>query len=208
MSKKVSGNPTGRPRAFSEEQALDAAMHVFASKGYESASLTDLTAAMGINRVSMYATFGNKEALFVKAMTRYTDVGARRFAQCLAISSARQAIEQLLYDSVTMFTDAEGLGVCFVTQGPLTNVEASEETKQFVAQKRVEIELALRHRLDQAVEEGELAIDVSTIDLARFYAVMIQGIALQAQHGGTQEELLRVVDVAMEKWPQPSNSNH
>ena len=175
MTKKVSGNPTGRPRAFSEEQALDAAMHVFASKGYEAASLADLTAAMGINRVSMYATFGNKEALFIKAMARYTDVGARHFAQCLAANTARQALERLLRDSVTMFTDPTGHGVCFVTQGPLTNAEASEEAKQFVAQKRIEIEVGLRHRLDQAVEDGELAREVSTADLARFYAVMISG---------------------------------
>jgi AcrR family transcriptional regulator len=204
MTKRVSGNQPGRPRAFSEEQALDAAMHVFATKGYEAASLADLTAAMGINRVSMYATFGNKESLFVKAMARYTDVGARHVAQCLAAGTARQAFERLLHDNVTMFTDSNGDGVCFVTQGPLTHADASEETKQFVALKRSEIELALRDRLDQAVAEGELAPNVSTVDLARFYVVMIQGIALHAQHGGTREELLRVVDVAMAKWPNPS----
>jgi len=203
MTQKTSKKLPGRPRAFHEEQALDAAMGVFALKGYDMASLADLTAAMGINRVSMYATFGNKEALFVKAMTRYTEVGAARFAPCLAASTARQALEQLLRDSVATFTDSEGYGVCFVTQGPLTSAEVSEETRRFVAQKRGGIEAMLCQRFDQAVEEGELARDVSTTDLARFYAVLIQGMALQAQHGATQEELQRVANLAMEGWPNP-----
>jgi AcrR family transcriptional regulator len=178
-------------------------MGVFASKGYDMASLTELTAAMGINRVSMYATFGNKEALFVKAMTRYTELGATRFVPCLAASTARQALEQLLRESVATFTDteAEAHGVCFVTQGPLTSAEVSEEMRRFVTQKRGGIEAMLRHRFDQAVEEGELERNVSTTDLARFYAVLIQGMSLQAQYGTTQEELMRVVNLALEGWP-------
>lgn len=204
MAKKPSANPPGRPRRFCEAQALDAAMRVFSSKGYEAASLVDLTEAMGINRVSMYATFGNKEALFVKAMTRYTEMGSRRFTECLSTGTARKGIEKLLRDSVTMFTDAEGHGVCFVTQGPLNNADVSAETQRFVAEKRAKIELMFKQRLDQGVEEGELKPNVSTEDLARFYTVIILGLALQAQHGETREELLRVVDVAMERWPNPN----
>jgi AcrR family transcriptional regulator len=201
MVKRPSGKPPGRPRAFSEEQALDAAMAVFASKGYESASLTDLTEAMGINRVSMYSTFGNKETLFVKAMTRYTEQGGLRMAHCLANGTARQGIERLLRDSVTMFTDPKGHGVCFVTQGPLTGAGVSDKTKRFVARKRASIETTLRERLAIAATDGELARDVSISDLARFFTVMIQGMALHAQHGGTREEMLRIVDCALEKWP-------
>jgi AcrR family transcriptional regulator len=203
MANRPSGNPPGRPRAFSEEQALDAAMGVFASSGYAAASLANLTKAMGINRVSMYATFGNKEALFVRSFTRYTDQGSARLAHCLASGTAREGIERLLRDSVMMFTDPKGHGVCFVTQSPLTGTEASAKTKRFVAQKRASIELTLRERLDLAVTNGELAADVSTADLARFFTVIIQGLALHAQHGGTREELLRVVDHALSSWPAP-----
>src|ERR1700690_3933812 len=63
----------GRPRAFDPEKALEAALRVFWKKGYEGTALSDLTAAMGINRPSIYATFGNKEALFRKALDRYSE---------------------------------------------------------------------------------------------------------------------------------------
>jgi AcrR family transcriptional regulator len=202
MKKRPSGNPPGRPRAFCKDEALNAAISVFAEKGYEAASLSDLTKAMGINRVSMYATFGNKEALFRLAMDRFTQVGGQHLAACLSSGTAKDGITRLLRDGVAQFTDAHGPGVCFVTQGPLSASDASEQTRTLVAQKRAGVEMALRKRLDKAVEEGELPRSVSTADLARFYAVMIQGIALQAQHGGTREDLLRVVDVAMEHWPE------
>jgi AcrR family transcriptional regulator len=203
MPRKRSPNPPGRPRAFNEALALDAAMSVFAAKGYEAASLTDLELATGVNRVSLYATFGNKESLFIKAMTRYTEVGSRRLQPHLAMKSAREGFRALLLESVIMFTDPHGPGVCFVTQAPLTNADISEETKRFVAERRDGIQSMLRSRLQQAVEEGELASDAPIQDLARFYAVTIRGLALQAQHGGTRIELERVVDIAMATWPSP-----
>ena len=73
---KMSKNPLGRPREFSSEEALIAATLVFAEKGFEGASLADLTKAMGINRTNMYATFGNKAQLFRLTMERFTQAGA------------------------------------------------------------------------------------------------------------------------------------
>ncbi len=61
----------GRKRTFDEEQALEAAMRVFWQKGYVGTSLSDLTAALGINKPSLYAAFGNKEQLFASALARY-----------------------------------------------------------------------------------------------------------------------------------------
>jgi AcrR family transcriptional regulator len=141
------------------------------------------------------------EALFVKAMTRYTEAGGERLAQCLAAKSARDAVERLLRDAVMKFTSPEGPAVYFVTQGPLTRTDASEEAKRVMAQKRAVVELALLRRFDRAIEEGELPRATSSRDLAGFCSVMIQGIALQARHGGTTEDLLRVVDVGMACWP-------
>ena len=63
----------GRPREFDTDTALDLALHVFWRKGYEGASMTDLTEAMGITTPSLSAAFGNKEDLFRKALDRYVD---------------------------------------------------------------------------------------------------------------------------------------
>jgi AcrR family transcriptional regulator len=195
--KKTPANSRGRPREFREDDALDAAMRVFSMKGYQATSLTDLTEGMGINRVSLYSAFGNKEALFLKAMTRYLELGNRRFTECLAAPTAREGIEKLLVEAVLRFTNTDGPGVCFITQGPLSPSEASDETCRFVAEKRSDIELMIKNRLDQGAAAGEFETVVFTADLARYFAVSVQGLALQAQHGGTRAELLRVVDLMM-----------
>src|SRR5262245_59406118 len=69
--KNESAVQRGRPREFDTDQALDRALEVFWRKGYEGASISELTEAMGINRPSLYAAFGNKEELFRKALDRY-----------------------------------------------------------------------------------------------------------------------------------------
>src|SRR4051794_21442736 len=86
----------GRPRAFDTEKALDQAMRIFWKHGYEAASLPQLTRAMGINRPSMYAAFGNKESLFRKALDRYTEKSSTLFRDSLAQPTARAVVEHLL----------------------------------------------------------------------------------------------------------------
>ncbi len=87
--------PSGRPRAFDLEQALDSALKVFWRKGYEGASLPDLTKAMGINRPSLYAAFGNKEELFRKALDRYSEGPACHVREALSEPTARKVVEKL-----------------------------------------------------------------------------------------------------------------
>lgn len=178
-------------------------MLVFAQKGFDGASLSDLTSAMKINRFSMYATFGNKEALYVKAMEAFNDVRKQRVVESLRRKTARESVELLLRECVSRFTEP-GHGVCFVTQEPLTSKEVSNDTRRLMAKRRGEVEQAICSRLAQGIKDGELPRDTSAEDLARLYAVMIQGFALQAQHGGTREELFRTIDIAMENWPGKS----
>jgi hypothetical protein len=102
---------------------------------------------------------------------------------------------------VARYTNPEAVGPCFVTQGPLSADDISPEGKRAFEQKRTLMETALRRRFEHAIVLGELPKHVSATDLARYYAVVMQGLALQAQHGGTREQLERVVDVAMMGWP-------
>ena len=89
MKSEIDPPQRGRPRAFDPDAALERAMHVFWSKGYEGASLSDLTRAMRINRPSLYAAFGNKEQLFGKVLDRYVDGPLAYFGKALAAPSVR-----------------------------------------------------------------------------------------------------------------------
>src|SRR5882762_10738972 len=91
--KTVTAKP-GRPRCFCEEEALERAMRVFWEKGYEGASLGDLTEAMGINRPSLYATFGDKQALFFRAMERYASGPGSYLSAALEQPTARGVVKE------------------------------------------------------------------------------------------------------------------
>ena len=92
----------GRPRAFDPDTVLERAMHVFWSKGYEGASLSNLTRAMRINRPSLYAAFGNKEQLFGKVLDRYMNGPLAFFRKALAARKARDVIEQIFFGVADM----------------------------------------------------------------------------------------------------------
>ena len=111
--------PGGRPREFDCETALDRAMDVFWKRGYEAASLPELTAAMGINKPSLYAAFGSKEQLFRKAVERYLGGPAGYVGEAMNQPTARAAIETMLNGSVEMSTDPKHPGGCLIIQAAL-----------------------------------------------------------------------------------------
>src|SRR3569623_860019 len=94
----------GRPREFCVDEALVAALRVFWSKGYEGASMTDLTDAMGITRPSLYAAFGNKEALFRKALDLYEREKLAYIGEALKAPTSREVVERLLHGALAMQT--------------------------------------------------------------------------------------------------------
>src|SRR6059058_4783820 len=118
-AKRQAASTVGRPRAFDVDEALDQALKVFWRKGYEGASLPDLTKAMGINRPSLYAAFGNKEALFRKAIDRYLEGPACYVREALREPTARVVVERLLRASIDLVTDSRNPRGCFMVQGAL-----------------------------------------------------------------------------------------
>src|SRR5215470_4594452 len=100
MKAKPKSVTLGRPRAFDTDKALDRALRVFWEKGYEGASLSELTTAMGINRPSLYAAFGDKEALFRKTLERYEQGPTAFIRESLAEPTARRVAKRLLLDAV------------------------------------------------------------------------------------------------------------
>src|SRR5436190_1642646 len=140
--------PIGRPRAFDADKALSRAMKVFWRKGYEGASLPDLTRAMGINRPSLYAAFGNKEALFRKAMDRYAEGPACHVREALAEPSARAAVERLFRGSIELVSDPKNPRGCFMVQAALASGDAGDPIRRELIKRRVAGEAALRERFE------------------------------------------------------------
>src|SRR6478752_7045260 len=117
MSPPVATKPTGRPREFDPDEALERALELFWRQGYEGTSLGELTAAMGINRPSLYAAFGNKESLFRKALDRYTDEHMAFIRTALEEPTARGAIEALLRGYVASVTNPRTPPGCLTVNG-------------------------------------------------------------------------------------------
>ncbi len=205
MKKELIGERRGRPKKFNEEKALEAAMRVFWAKGYDGTSLPDLTKAMGINRPSLYATFGNKEALFQKTMQLYAKSSGALFEESFASATAREGTTRLLKKAVEKFTNPKNPGGCFSSQA--TNFPGiSANLKHMFAYCRGAFLQALQTRFDRAIQERELPGNVSTRNLAEFYVTVYHGLGLQAKGGSMREDLLRVVDIAMDSWPARPSS--
>ncbi len=192
--------PRGRPRSFDREQALDRAMDVFWSKGFEGASLSDLTEAMGINPPSLYAAFGDKEGLFVEAVRRYH---ARLQGTCpyQEQPTAREAVARLLTDLASIFTDPSHPRGCLAVMAATTSASSSPKLQELLAEQRGQAKARLRARIERGVKEGELPADTDVGALTNFYAAVINGMSLQARDGVSRKGLLAMVDTAMRAWP-------
>jgi AcrR family transcriptional regulator len=198
---KMSSPPRsrGRPRAFNIDKALDQATRVFWKKGYEATSMPDLTRAMGINRPSLYAAFGNKESLFRKAVERYIQQGSSRVLEAMALPTARAAVEALLRGNLSNCVPGKQRG-CLLVQGSLCGGEESEPVRRELVSRRAAIETILRERFERALAEGERLPTDDAAALARYIATVSHGLAVQSAGGASREQLLPVVELALRPW--------
>jgi AcrR family transcriptional regulator len=191
----------GRPREFDADEVLDRALEVFWRKGYEGASLSELTEAMGINRPSLYAAFGNKEELFRKALDRYADGPAAYTREALNAPTARGVLERLLHGAAEALTHPDYPPGCLGVHGALSCGEAAESIRDELSARRAGYEVLLRQRLERARTEGDLATDIACADLARLVMTVMQGMAVQAAGGASREDLRRVAEMMLRTWP-------
>src|SRR5207237_9734121 len=148
--------PSGRTRQFDVDKALDRALEVFWARGYEGATLPVLTRAMGINRPSLYAAFGNKEQLFRKALDRYQTGPMSFLTEALHKPTARAVVEAIFSGFVRMQRDRHKARGCLVVSGALACGEEAETVRQELAQLRQAIVTAFRERFERAVQDGDL----------------------------------------------------
>jgi AcrR family transcriptional regulator len=193
--------PSGRTRQFNADEALDRALEVFWARGYEGATLPALTRAMGINRPSLYAAFGNKEQLFRKALDRYQTGPMSFLAEALRQRTARTVVESVFSGFIRMQRGRDKARGCLVVSGALACGEEAETVRRELVQLRQAIVTAFRERFERAVQEGDLPAESDCAALARYTATVLGGLAVQAASGATEKELRLVSALAMQVWP-------
>lgn len=191
----------GRPRTFDRTAALRCAMQVFWARGYEGASMSDLTAAMGINSPSLYAAFGSKEALFLEATDFYSRTeGADIWLALEEAPTSRLAIEQFLCLTAKAYTQTDRPQGCLITLGALHQDSSRGAICDDLRRRRAENHAALRKRLERGVAEGELPASLDCSAAATFYATVQHGMSIQARDGASHAALMATVAGAMAAW--------
>ena len=193
--------PSGRTRQFDVDEALDRALEVFWARGYEGATLPELTRAMGINRPSLYAAFGNKEELFRKALDRYLAGPQGFMAEALKEPTARAVAEAIFSGFIRMQRGRDRARGCLVVQGALACGEEAEPVRRELARLRQAAVTAFRERFERAVQDGDLPKGRDCAGLARYVATVLNGLAVQAASGATEKELRLVAATALRAWP-------
>jgi AcrR family transcriptional regulator len=200
MKRKKVPSVIGRPRAFDVEKTLHRAMEVFWLKGYLGTSLSDLTDAMGINRPSLYAAFGNKKSLFRKALAHYLNGPSSYLSEALQEPTARAVVERLLGGVVDLLSDPRTPTTCLWVHGALSCGDDSLRD-EFAAQRAAGL-AELRTRFKRAVADGDLPQDSDPDKLAHYVQTVNFGLTVQASTGATRKELLHIVELALETFPK------
>lgn len=176
-------------------------MLVFWEHGYEGASLAHLTNAMGISTTSMYAAFGNKEALFRKALERYTEGPSAYLPRALEEPTALGVATAILAGTVRTTTRPAQPNGCLGVQSALTVSDAGREVRDLLVAWRDNGYSLIRERFQRAVDDGDLPPETDPGLLARYLTALGYGIAVQAASGVGRDELQEMADAALRNWP-------
>jgi TetR/AcrR family transcriptional regulator, copper-responsive repressor len=195
--------PRGRPRGFDREEALETAMRLFWSRGYEATSISDLTKAMGVMPPALYGAFGDKKRLFLEAVERYQQ-GAGCFAQKALTEepTAERAMRRLLLDAVTAFTRPDRPKGCMVVTSATNCTVQSGDIYEALAGRRRAAESAVRARVAAGRHAGELSDDANIEELTGVVTATLYGLAIKARDGASRARLRRIVEQLMRMWPR------
>src|ERR1700687_2058260 len=177
--------PRGRPRSFDRAAALEAALQVFWEKGYEAASIIDLTEAMGINPPSLYAAFGDKEKLFLEAAETYAQARGRSCPYCEE-PTARGAIEHLLTYMAKDLTETSHPRGCMMMMAAATVTDTSPQLQKALAEMRSGARNRMKERIKLGIAEGDVPAGTDANALADFFSAVVTGMSMQARDGATR----------------------
>src|SRR6187551_1143818 len=167
----------GRPREFDVEEALAAALRVFWEKGYDGASMTDLTEAMGVTRPSLYAAFGNKEELFKRALDLYECEKLAYVRNALEAPSGRGVVQRLLEGTIQNITsDCPG---CLGVIASVSCGGKDSPIQQDVRSRAQSSRNAMVERMQRAIDDGDFTLPVGAEAMTQYLMAVLQGISVQ-----------------------------
>jgi TetR/AcrR family transcriptional repressor of nem operon len=168
-----------RPREFDPDAALEEAMNVFWSRGYEQSSVDDLCRATGLNRSSLYACFGDKRTLLRRSLIRYADHSVGRLRAmlnpALPVRAGIGAWLRYLIDNILAGPGQDG---CFIGNCAIELARHDRRARADVRTSLERIETLLAQALERAKGRGELGPDSDVTALARFFMAGFQGLRL------------------------------
>ena len=197
-----SSRPRGRPRSFDERDALRKATLVFRAKGYDGVTIDDLVAGMGVGRPSLYAVFGDKRTIFLRALRAYAEAkGGRAREALLAPPTLRDAIVSFLKHAVDSAT-AKGSapGCLLLCVAPLVD---DAEVRQFLRDSAAAGEALVEGRFSDAITAGELPSDFPVAARASQLLDLTRGLTMRAQMGAPRKTLLKDADEAADLFILP-----
>ena len=186
-----------RQKEFDPDRALAKAMNLFWRVGYENTSLEALMKEMGIARQSLYDTFGDKRALYLKAMAHYRDQTNRETQTMLnEIPSVRDGFAKLLYGMAAETREQHERG-CLLLSANLQRDPKDAGVRDFLRDNQARVEAIFVHALARAQKQGELSAKDDPAALARFFVVAIQGMRAMARLKSDRKALEQVARVAL-----------
>lgn len=194
---RTGNGKTGRPIGFDKDAALEAAMLLFWERGFDGASMADLTQAMGLNPSSIYAAFGDKQALFSLAAKRYMDTRAQYAGQALKEPTLERVIRALFDNTVAFLTAPGHPAACMTLAGAMGCSADAAPARELMTEIRKQNEAAIRKRLLAARKSGELSKDIDVDDYTRYLSSILAGLSIQAANGSTKAELKRTSRMAL-----------
>jgi AcrR family transcriptional regulator len=194
---QIPSQPKGRPRSFDRNAALDAAVLVFWEKGYDGTTLTDLTAAMGINRPSLYATYGNKRDLFVQAIDRYAAThGSKAFSALRLEPDSRTAVQKFFEASIDCaLADGTPRG-CLINTVATDAAGSDTELREKLSHMFERTDTAIARRIAANQSTGNTT-NREPEQLARMAHSVTHSIMTRARAGASRQELKEITESFM-----------
>ena len=181
-----------RPKQFDVDQALGSAVELFWEKGYDGTSVADLCARLGLSKASLYATFGSKRELYIRALDRYMEGGLGPTApDMLSRPGSPLAAVRALVDSYALAVDDGRPRGCLVVNATVQCPPGDDEISQRLERNRTATEAALVAALSRARALGELPTDEDPAALAQFLLVVFNGMQAVSRAGNDQGPRLR-----------------